>query len=692
MAEYLAEKIRNIALIGHGGEGKTTLAEAILFNAKAIDRQGKVDDGNTVMDFDPEEINKKISISLGLANCAYKGVKFNIIDVPGFFDFEGELVEAMTVAGCALVVAGPTGTLTVGTEKALNLCIKNKIPAIIFVNGMDKENANFSDTLEAVKAKYGSKIAPVMLPVIEGGKMTGYVNVIEKKAFDLAGKELGGIPAAVEGQLNDIYGALVESAAENDEALMEKYFEEGDLSTEEIIKGLREGIIMGGTIPVLAGSALTNKCITNLMDKLIEYAPTAAEEKHCEAEDDKGNKIELTCSDGEPLVVRIFKTVTDRFVGRLSYFKVISGVLRGGITMYNPTKESDEKIPGISFVVGKKLENAEAVHAGDMGAIAKLSNTVTGDTLCESGKYIKLPPIKMPRPVLSMAVYAAKKGDEDKIFSSLNSLQDEDISFTVTKNLETGEMLLNGVGETQIDILCRKLKNKFGVDAVLKEPRIAYRETIKKTVEAEGKHKKQSGGAGQFGQCSVRFSPNYDSDFEFVDEVVGGAVPRQFIPAVEKGLRMAVQEGVLAGYPMVNIRCTLFDGKYHPVDSKEIAFIMAAKLAYQEGCSKANPVILEPIYSLKITIPTNFVGDIYGDMNKRRGRIMGSDTQGEISVVTAEVPLAEITKYATDLRSMTQGRGSYEMEFVRYDEVPAAQTPKIIEDAKRFAEEKKEGN
>lgn len=692
MAEYLAEKIRNIALIGHGGEGKTTLAEAILFNAKAIDRQGKVDDGNTVMDFDPEEINKKISISLGLANCAYKGVKFNIIDVPGFFDFEGELVEAMTVAGCALVVAGPTGTLTVGTEKALNLCIKNKIPAIIFVNGMDKENANFSDTLEAVKEKYGSKIAPVMLPVIEGGKMTGYVNVIEKKAFDLAGKELGGIPAAVEGQLNDIYGALVESAAENDEALMEKYFEEGDLSTEEIIKGLREGIIMGGTIPVLAGSALTNKCITNLMDKLIEYAPTAAEEKHSEAEDDKGNKIELTCSDGGPLVVRIFKTVTDRFVGRLSYFKVISGVLRGGITMYNPTKESDEKIPGISFVVGKKLENAEAVHAGDMGAIAKLSNTVTGDTLCESGKYIKLPPIKMPRPVLSMAVYAAKKGDEDKIFSSLNSLQDEDISFTVTKNLETGEMLLNGVGETQIDILCRKLKNKFGVDAVLKEPRIAYRETIKKTVEAEGKHKKQSGGAGQFGQCSVRFSPNYDSDFEFVDEVVGGAVPRQFIPAVEKGLRMAVQEGVLAGYPMVNIRCTLFDGKYHPVDSKEIAFIMAAKLAYQEGCSKANPVILEPIYSLKITIPTNFVGDIYGDMNKRRGRIMGSDTQGEISVVTAEVPLAEITKYATDLRSMTQGRGSYEMEFVRYDEVPAAQTPKIIEDAKRFAEEKKEGN
>lgn len=691
MAEFLAEKIKNIALIGHGGEGKTTLAEAILFNAKAIDRQGRVDDGNTVMDFDPEEINKKISISLGMANCSYKGCKFNLIDVPGFFDFEGEMVEAMAVAGCALVVTGPSGTLTVGTEKALNMCLKNSVPAIVFVNGMDKENANFLDTFEAIKAKYGSKIAPIMLPVLEGGKMTGYVNVIEKKAFDMAGKEIGSVPASIQNQLDEVYGALVESAAENDEALMEKYFEQGDLSAEEIVKGLKEGILIGGTIPVLAGSAATNKCITNLMDRLVEYAPSAADEKSLEAADDKGNVIKVECKDDAPLVVRIFKTVTDRFVGRLSYFKVESGVLKGGITLFNTAKECDEKIPALSFVVGKKLENTDVAHAGDMGAIAKLTNTVTGDTLCESGKFIKLPPIKMPRPVLSMAVYAAKKGDEDKIFSGLNSLQDEDISFTVTKNLETGEMLLNGVGETQIDILCRKLKNKFGVDAVLKEPRIAYRETIKKTVEAEGKHKKQSGGAGQFGQCSVRFSPNYDSDFEFVDEVVGGAVPRQFIPAVEKGLRMAVTEGVLAGYPMVNIRCALFDGKYHPVDSKEIAFIMAAKQAYAEGCAKANPVILEPVYSLKITIPTGFVGDIYGDMNKRRGRIMGSDTQGDISVVTAEVPLGEITKYATDLRSMTQGRGSYEMEFVRYDEVPAQQTPKIIEEAKRFAEEKKEG-
>jgi len=690
MAVFAAEKIRNIALIGHGGEGKTTLAEAILFNAKAIDRQGKVDDGNTVMDFDPEEINKKISISLAMANCVYNGVKFNVIDVPGFFDFEGEKIQAMAVAGTALVVTSAGGTLTVGTEKALDLCGKMNKPAVIFVNGMDKENANFYETFDAIKAKYGTKVVPLMLPIVEGGKMTGYADVLSGKAFDLNNKEMGSVPGSVQGKLEELRGSIVESAAENDEELMEKYFEQGDLSPEEIVVGLKKGILAASTIPVLAGSAFANKYVNVLLEKLIAFAPAPNEETKVVATDASGASKEIVCADNGPLVVRVFKTVTDRFVGRLSYFKVESGVLKSGTTVHNATKDVDEKVPGLNFVVGKKTETTDAVHAGDMGAIAKLAATNTGDTLCDTGASYTLPAIVMPKPVLSMAVYAAKKGDEDKIFGGFNNLQDEDISFTVTKNVETGEMLINGVGETQLDLLCKKLKNKFGAEAVLKEPRIAYRETIKKTVEAEGKHKKQSGGAGQFGQCSVRFSPNYDSDFEFVDEVVGGAVPRQFIPAVEKGLRMAVAEGVLAGYPMVGIRCALFDGKYHPVDSKEIAFIQAAKIAYQEGCSKANPVILEPIYSLKITVPTGFMGDVYGDMNKRRGRIMGSDTQGDISVVTVEVPLGEITKYATDLRSMTQGRGSYEMEFVRYDEVPSQQTAKIIEDAKKWAEEKKD--
>ena len=688
MAEYLADKIRNIALIGHGGEGKTTLAEAMLFNAKAIDRQGKVDDGNSVMDYDPEEINKKISISLSMANCVYNGVKFNIVDVPGFFDFEGEKIQAMTVAGLAVVVTGASGSLTVGTEKALDLCAKNAKPAMIFVSGMDKENANFFETVESIKAKYGNRIVPLAMPVMEGGKMTGYADVLSDKAYDLNCKEMAAVPADVQAKIDEIRSSIVESAAENDDELLDKYFDQGDLSPEEIVLGLKKGVAAGSTVPVFVGSALANKFVNVLMDKIIAFAPSPDEETKAVATDADGKEIEIECKDNGPLIVRIFKTVTDRFVGRLSFFKVMSGVLRSGVTVHNANKDTDEKVSGLTFVLGKKTENTDAAHAGDMGAIAKLTATQTGDTLCEVGQNYTLPPIVMPKPVLSMAVYAAKKGDEDKIFGGFNSLQDEDISFTVTKNVETGEMLINGVGETQLDLLCKKLKNKFGAEAVLKEPRIAYRETIKKTVEAEGKHKKQSGGAGQFGQCSVRFSPNYDSDFEFVDEVVGGAVPRQFIPAVEKGLRMAVQEGVLAGYPMVGIRCALFDGKYHPVDSKEIAFIQAAKLAYQDGCSRANPVILEPVYSLKITVPTSFMGDIYGDMNKRRGKIMGSDTQGDVSVVTAEVPLGEITKYATDLRSMTQGRGSYEMEFVRYDEVPSQHTAKIIEEAKKLAEEK----
>ncbi|MDD4291380.1 MAG: elongation factor G [Clostridia bacterium] len=685
MAEFLANNIRNIALIGHGGEGKTTLAEAILFNAKVIDRQGKVDDGNTVMDYDAEEIARKISISLAIANCKYKDVKFNIIDVPGFFDFEGELVQALTVAGSALIVAGANGSLTVGTEKAVNYCTAHGVPAMIFINGMDKENVSFADTIEAIKAKYGTKIVPLMLPVLNGGKLAGYVNVIEAKAYDLTDTEIA-IPADVKAQAEEIKAAIVESAAENDEELMMKYFEGEPLTTEEIAKGLKLGISGCTTIPVFLGAALSNKCIFNLMEQLIQHAPSAAEEKPVK---DVSGEVELSCNDEGPMVVRIFKTVIDRF-GKSSYFKVVSGVLKSGQTYYNSTKELEEKVSSVAFTVGKKQETVDCVHAGDIGVMPKLSNTQTGDTLCESGKNIILSKPELPSAVLSFAVYANKKGDEDKIFGGLGQLQNEDPSFCVTKNIETSEMLISGVGETQLNILCNKLKAKSGVEAVLKEPRIAYRETVKKTAEAEGKHKKQSGGAGQFGQCSVRFEPNYDSDFEFVDAVVGGAVPKQFIPAVEKGLREAIKKGVLAGYPMVSLRCTLFDGKYHPVDSKEIAFVTAAKLAYADGCMKAGPVILEPIYSMKITVPTDFMGDVYGDMNKRRGRIMGSETVGDNSVISAEAPLGEIMKYAIDLRSMTQGRGAYSIEFARYEEVPAMLTPKIIEDAKKMAEEKKD--
>ena len=690
MAGISAKNIRNIALLGHGGEGKTTLAEAILFNAKAIDRQGRVDDGNTTMDFDPEEIGKKISISLATANATFKGVKLNLIDVPGFFDFEGEFVQAMTVADCALVVTGPGGTLPVGTEKALDYCVAHKVPTMIFINGMDKENANYWDTVNAVSQKYSTKIVPLMIPLMENGKMTGYANVLEGLFYKVGAHGENGqpLPDSLKSKYGELKGVVMEKAAESDEELLMKFFDSGELSAEEMVKGMKQGVKEGAAIGVFGGSALANFGVFNLMNNLISMMPSAAEAKPVVAFDENDKPTELKPDENAPVVIRIFKTIADPFVGRLSLFKVVSGTLKSGLTLKNASKDSEEKISSIYFLKGKKQETVDAACAGDIGALAKLSNATTGDTLSE-GRELRLPPIELPKPVLSMAVYAAKKGDEDKIFGGLNRLKDEDISFTVTKNAETNEMLLSGVGETQLEILCRKLKNKFGVEAVLKEPRIAYRETIKKMAEAEGKHKKQSGGAGQFGQCSVRFEPGAaDGQFEFVDAVVGGAVPRQFIPAVEKGLREAIKEGVLAGYPMVDLKCTLFDGKSHPVDSKEVAFVSAAKLAYAEGVAKAAPAILEPIYQLKITVPESFMGDILGDMNKRRGRILGMEMVDGKQVINAECPLAEVLKYATDLRSMTQGRGSYEMEFVRYEEVPATQEPKIIEDAKKQAAEK----
>ena len=690
MAGISAKNIRNIALLGHGGEGKTTLAEAILFNAKAIDRQGRVDDGNTTMDFDPEEIGKKISISLATANATFKGVKLNLIDVPGFFDFEGEFVQAMTVADCALVVTGPGGTLPVGTEKALDYCVAHKVPTMIFINGMDKENANYWDTVNAVSQKYSTKIVPLMIPLMENGKMTGYANVLEGLFYKVGAHGENGqpLPDSLKSKYDELKGVVMEKAAESDEELLMKFFDSGELSAEEMVKGMKQGVKEGAAIGVFGGSALANFGVFNLMNNLISMMPSAAEAKPVVAFDENDKPTELKPDENAPVVIRIFKTIADPFVGRLSLFKVVSGTLKSGLTLKNASKDSEEKISSIYFLKGKKQETVDAACAGDIGALAKLSNATTGDTLSE-GRELRLPPIELPKPVLSMAVYAAKKGDEDKIFGGLNRLKDEDISFTVTKNAETNEMLLSGVGETQLEILCRKLKNKFGVEAVLKEPRIAYRETIKKMAEAEGKHKKQSGGAGQFGQCSVRFEPGAaDGQFEFVAAVGGGAVPRQFIPAVEKGLREAIKEGVLAGYPMVDLKCTLFDGKSHPVDSKEVAFVSAAKLAYAEGVAKAAPAILEPIYQLKITVPESFMGDILGDMNKRRGRILGMEMVDGKQVINAECPLAEVLKYATDLRSMTQGRGSYEMEFVRYEEVPATQVPKIIEDAKKQAAEK----
>lgn len=680
------EEIRNVAIIGHSGEGKTTLTEAILFNAGAIDRQGKVDDGNTVSDFEQEEIARKTSISLTASRCEYtdrknRHVVFNLLDVPGFFDFEGERSEALAAADNALIVTGANGTLTVGTEKAIEYCLKNKIPSILFINGLDKDNANFVKTVHAIKEKYGNKIAPMIIPNMVDEKMKGFVKVAYGVLRDWERNEHP-IPASLQSDYEEARLALCEAAAENDEGLLDKFFADGDLTGEEIERGVKLGVKACTTITVLGGSALKNQGIFNLMDKMVSTMLSPADAQPQKAFDD-GKEIEIRPDSGAPAVVRVFKTTVDPFVGRLNMFKVLNGTVKSGDTLIDGRTGEAQKISSIYYLRGKKQIPTDEIVAGDIGAFAKLGAVATGDALSVSGKIVT-PTIKMPPAEYAMAIGSAKKGEEDKVFAGLKKLQEEYVSFRIEKNADTGEMLIVGVGDTQLSVLCKKLKNKFGCDAVLTEPKVAYRETIRKSAEGEGKHKKQSGGAGQYGHCKVRFEPGAeDGLYEFVDAVVGGVVPRQFIPAVDKGLKEAIKEGVLAGYPVVNLKCTLFDGSYHPVDSKEVAFVSAARLAYLDGMKKASPCILEPVMKMDITVPDGYLGDIMGDMNKRRGRILGTDTVDGNAVVTAEAPQAEILKYATDLRSMTQGRGSYVTEFVRYEEVPSNLQDNIIAASKK---------
>lgn len=674
------ENIRNVAVIGHSGEGKTSVCEAILFNARATDRLGKVTEGNTVTDYDEQEIARKMSISLSVAYVMWDNVKINLLDVPGFYDFEGELSEALRAAGGALIVTGASGALTVGAEKAIDVCLKNKIPMVIFINGMDKENADYAGTVAALKEKYAAKIAPIQIPLMEGNKMIGYINALKDAAYQFTGTGLKDIPIPddMRGTLADMQASLTETAAENDEQLLDKYFGEGALTKDEVILGIRKGIYNVNTIPVMAGSALQNRGIINLIEEIVKYMPNAVERREILAQSEDGEElVPISCKAMAPFAAQVFKTTVDPFVGKLNVMKVFRGILKAGSTVYNANTGKTERISQIYLLKGKKQEPTAELGAGDIGAVSKLANTNTGDTLCDENAKVKFDPIHFPRPVLSMAIYAEKKGEEDKIFQGLNRLSEEDRSFTVTKNPETGEMILNGQGETQLDVINKKLKAKFNVSAVLKTPKIAYRETIRKTVEAEGKHKKQSGGHGQYGHCKVRFEP-CESAFEFAEEVVGGSVPKQYIPAVEKGLVECLPHGVLAGYPVTGLRAVLYDGSYHDVDSSEMAFKLAAALAFKEGLKNARPVLLEPIMKLKIGIPEAYLGDIMGDMNKRRGRILGIDLVDNMQVVNAEAPQAELQKYATDLRSMTQGRGKFAMELARYEEVPPAEAEKIV--------------
>ena len=682
------ENIRNIAIVGHSGEGKTTLCEAMLFNGGVIDRMGKVPDGTTVSDYDDLEKAKKMSIYTACANLIWKDVKVNILDLPGYYDFEGERNEGLRAAGGACLVIGANGVLPIGAESIIEYCLKLGKPLIIFINGMDKENADYLGTVQALRAKYAGKIAPIQIPIMEGGKMQGCINALQERAylFKEGGPQEIAIPDNMKDQVAEMQASLMETAAENDEFLLDKYFESGELTREETIRGIRMGIAGVNTIPIMAGSALQNRGVINLLNEIVTYMPQARERLNTLADEIGTNKmISIRTDEDAPFAAQVFKTVIDPFSGKLSYIKSFRGILKSGSTVWNANTECEERIGQVYVLRGKKMEPIDQLAAGDIGAVNKLSNTNTGDTLCDPSAKVRFTPIHFPKPTLFMSVAAEKKGEEDKVFAGLAKLKEEDYTFSIEKNAETGEMVIGGQGDVQLEMLAKKVKARYGVDMKLSEPKIAYRETIRGTAEAEGKHKKQSGGHGQYGHCKIRFSPS-EEEFVFDEEVVGGAVPKNYFPAVEKGLRESMEHGPLAGYPVTGLKAVLYDGSYHDVDSNELSFKMAASIAFKEGLKNAKPVLLEPIYSLKIAIPADYLGDVMGDINKRRGRIMGTDTEGDKAIISAEVPLAEIKTYTMELRSLTRGSGKFVSEFLGYEDVPPMLVDKIVADAQKDKE------
>jgi elongation factor G len=692
LKEYSTDNIRNIALISHGGAGKTTLGDAMLFVSGGNDRFGRTDDGTSVLDFDPEEQRRNTTISTSIAPVEWKGKKLNILDTPGYFDFVGEVRSALRVCDGAIVVVDATGGIEVGTELVWQYANEYEIPRLIVVNKLDRENTDFQTTLDQINEAFGGRATPLYLPVGKQANLKGVVDVVRGVMLTAGpnGKVTEGpVPDDLTGLVADVKEQLKEAACDGDDELMEKYLEEGDLSDDEILRGLRLASSMGRIYLVVPVAAAKLIGIVQLMDAAVDYLPSPKAVPPVKGTvPGQEAEVEREASESAPFSALVFKTTADPYVGKLTLFRVYSGKFASNSTVLNSTRNKVERIGQLYTIKGKTQEPVAVVNAGDIGAVAKLQDTLTGDTLCKQEEPVVFSPIKFPPPIYSVAVRPKTKGDEDKISSGLTRLTEEDPTITVERNAETGETILSGLGEVHVDVTTGKLKRKFGVDVDLTTPTIPYRETIKGSSKAEGRHKKQTGGRGQFGHVWIEFEPT-ESEFEFVDKIFGGAVPRQYIPAVEKGLREAMVEGVLAGYPVTGLKATLYDGSYHPVDSSEMAFKIAASLAFKKGCTEANPILLEPIMRLEVTVPEQFMGDIMGDLNKKRGRIQGMESRGHFQVIKATAPLAELQKYAIDLRSMTQGRGLFTMEFDHYEEVPGNIAEAIIEEAKRRKEQEK---
>lgn len=685
MKNYIIDNLRNVGLMGHSGTGKTTLTEAVLFCCNQTDRIGNVNDGNTVSDYDLEEKRRKISIGTSIIPLSYKDTKINIIDTPGYFDFVGEAIEGMRAADVALIVCSAAGNVEVGTEKAWNYCNKIKLPRAFFINKLDRENSNFDKSLLALKESFGMSVVPIEYPIGYENDFNGVINVItgEARIFDVKNKKIKviSVPDGYKDKLEDCKRMLTESIAETDEELLEKYFEDGKLCDEDLYKGLINACIAGDIAPVMCGSALEVKGINTLIENIIKCFPRPSISVPQKAMSvSNGLEKRFSIKENEKFSAFVFKTIADPFVGKISIFRVITGSLDVDKIVLNSNKGKQEKINNLFFLSGKNQVLTKKVIAGDIAAAAKLQFTETGDTICDMDFDYKYDKINFQEPVLAMAITPKDKGDEEKISLGLAKLLEEDPSFAIERDVEHAQTIIKGVGEAHMDIIASKLKNKFGVDAMLSTPKVPYRETIKGIVEVQGKHKKQSGGHGQYGDVKIKFEPRRDGndDLEFVDKVVGGVVPRNYIPAVEKGLRDCLKTGVLGGYPVIGLKATLYDGSYHAVDSSEMAFKIAASIAYKKGMELGKPVLLEPIMHVDVVVPDIYMGDVIGDINKKRGRVIGMEPVEDGQSVIAELPLAEILKYATDLRSITQARGRFKSTFERYEEVPEIEIKKIL--------------
>ena len=689
MKDYCIKNLRNIGLIGHNGTGKTSLAESILYYSKITDRIGKIEEGNTVLDYDPEEKKRQFSISLSIAPVELDNVKINIIDIPGYADFHGECIQGMRAVDVGMIVVSGVSGIKAGTERAWEYCNKIKLPRTIFINKLDRENASFDNVLDSLNQKFGISVVPIQYPIGTEENFKGVINVISNKANIYNTKtrevEIIDIPKELEEKVQHCKIMIMEAVAETDENLLEKYFSEGILSDEEIYKGLIKGCASGEIAPVMCGSALKVIGIDSLIEDIVECFPSPEYAIPQKAVDLNTNKeVFINLTQDKSFSALVFKTIADPFVGKISFFRVITGQASDDMVVVNTNKDKTEKLSHICFMRGKTQIPTQSIIAGDIGAISKLQYTSTGDTLCSPEFKVIYDKMNFPTTVYSMAAIPQAKGDEEKISQALSKLKEEDPVFEVDRDADNAEIIVSGLGETHINIIASKIKSKFGTDIILSLPKIPYKETIKGFSDVQGKHKKQSGGHGQYGDVVIKFEPRDDGgeELEFVDNVVGGAVPRNFIPAVEKGLRECMQHGVLAGCPVIGLRATLHDGSYHSVDSSEMAFKMAASIAYKKGLEQAKPILLEPIMKIDIIIPNDYMGDVIADINKKRGRVMGMEPEEDKQKVTAEVPLAEIRKYATELRSLTQGRGSFSKEFLRYEEIPEIEVNKIIDEIK----------